>query len=130
MIFDSWAAIFYPSDQAMRVENQTRGQLLIVHGELAGTFWARFRGLMGRSSLREGEGLVLKGDKSIHTFFMRFPIDVVYADQEGRVVRVDSAMVPNRIGPIVLEAAYILELPVGVIHATGTTVGDQLIIQA
>lgn len=84
---------------------------------------------MGRSPLREGEGLVLKGDTSIHTFFMRFPIDVVYADQMGRVVRVDAAMPPNRIGPIVLEATYILELPVGVIQATGTTVGDQLVMQ-
>jgi uncharacterized membrane protein (UPF0127 family) len=61
---------------------------------------------------------------------MRFPIDVVYANRAGRVVRVDPAMPPNRIGPIVLEALYILELPVGVIQATGTTAGDQLIMQA
>jgi uncharacterized membrane protein (UPF0127 family) len=113
----------------MRVENQTRGQPLITCGELAETFWARFRGLMGRVSLQEGEGLVLKGDKSIHTFFMRFPIDVVYADGTGQVVCVDPAMTPNRIGPIVLEAVYILELPQGVIQATGTTVGDRLILQ-
>ena len=114
----------------MQVENQTQGRPLITHGELVETFWARFRGLMWRSSLTEGEGLVLKGDKSIHTFFMRFPIDVVYADRAGRVVRVDSAMLPNRIGPIVFEAAYILELPAGVIQATATAVGDQLMMQA
>lgn len=113
----------------MQVENQTRGRPLITLGEVAETFWMRFRGLMGRPSLKEGEGLVLKGDKSIHTFFMRFAIDVVYADQAGRVVRVDPAMLPNRIGPIVFEAAYILELPVGAIQATGTTVGDQLLIR-
>jgi uncharacterized membrane protein (UPF0127 family) len=113
----------------MQVENQTRGQSLITHGELAENLWMRFRGLMGRSSLQEGGGLVLKGDKSIHTFFMKFPIDVVYADRGGRVVRVDPAMLPNRIGPIVPQAVYIVELPVGVIQATGTTVGDQLIMQ-
>ncbi len=113
----------------MQVHNQTRGQPLITHGELAETFWKRFRGLMGRSSLRQGEGLVLKGDKSIHSFFMRFPIDVVYADREGRVLHLDPAMLPNRIGPIVRQASYILELPVGVIQATGTSVGDQLIIR-
>jgi uncharacterized membrane protein (UPF0127 family) len=113
----------------MQVYNQTRSQPLITSGELAGTFWKRFRGLMGRPSLREGEGLVLKGDKSIHSFFMKFPIDVVYADREGRVVHVDPAMAPNRIGPIVLQAAYIVELPVGVIQATGTCVGDQLVIE-
>ncbi len=113
----------------MQVENQTRGHLLIIHGEVAETFWTRFRGLLGRSSLREGEGLVLKGDKSIHTFFMRFAIDVVYADRTGRVIRVDTAMSPNRIGPIVLGAAYVLEMPVGAIQASGTAVGDQLLIR-
>jgi hypothetical protein len=84
---------------------------------------------MGRSALQAGEGLVLSGDKSIHSFFMRFPIDVVYADRAGRVVRLDPAMLPNRIGPIVPQAAYILELPAGVIQATGTSVGDQLVLQ-
>jgi uncharacterized membrane protein (UPF0127 family) len=60
---------------------------------------------------------------------MRFPIDVVYADRETRVVHLDPAMRPNHIGPIVAQAAYVLELPVGVIQATGTRVGDQLSIQ-
>lgn len=113
----------------MQVENQTRGQSLIIHGEVAETFWTRFRGLMGRSPLKEGEGLVLKGEKSIHTFFMRFAIDVVYADRTGRVIRADTAMSPNRIGPIVLGAAYVLEMPMGAIQASGTAVGDQLLIR-
>jgi uncharacterized membrane protein (UPF0127 family) len=113
----------------MQVHNQTRDQLLIADGELAETFWKRFRGLMGRSSLRVGEGLVLKGDKSIHSFFMKFPIDVVYADREGRVVCLDPGMTPNRIGPIVFRAAYILELPVGVIETSRTCMGDQLLIE-
>jgi len=113
----------------MQVENQTRGRPLITHGELADTFWMRFRGLMGCSPLKEGEGLVLKGEKSIHTFFMRFAIDVVYADRIGRVIRADAAMSPNRIGPIVFGAAYVLEMPVGTIQASGTAVGDQLLIR-
>ena len=96
---------------------------------MADTFWTRFRGLMGRSSLQEGGGLVLKGEKSIHTFFMRFPIDVIYADRTGRVVRVDMAMPPSRIGPFVAQSTYILELPSGVIQATGTSVGDQLSLE-
>jgi hypothetical protein len=82
---------------------------------------------MGLSSLGAGEGLVLKGEKSIHTFFMRFPIDVIYADRNWRVVRIDAHMGPNRIGPFVRQAAYVLEMPAGVIHHTGTLVGDQLV---
>ena len=110
----------------MQVDNQTRGRPLITRGEMADTFWTRFRGLMGRTALQEGGGLVLKGEKSIHTFFMRFSIDVVYADRTGRVVRIDPAMPPGRVGPFVAKSTYILELPAGVIQATGTSVGDQL----
>lgn len=102
---------------------------MITRGELAHTFWARFRGLMGRPSLGAGEGLILKGERSIHTFFMRFPIDVVYVDRTWRVVRLGLSMRPYRIGPIVLQAAYVLELPAGVIEVTGTAVGHQLMVQ-
>ena len=84
---------------------------------------------MRHPGLTEGEGLILKGEKSIHTFFMRFPIDVVYADRAWQVVYLDPAMMPNRIGPLVLRAAYVLEMPVGVIQTTGTAIGDQLIVQ-
>jgi uncharacterized protein len=99
----------------------------MIHGEWAATFWARLRGLMGRSSLSDGEGLILVGDKSIHTFLMRFPIDVVYANRQWQIIHIDVAMPRNRVGPRVGQAAYVLELPVGVVRSTGTTVGDQLI---
>ena len=114
----------------LRVLNQNRQQLLMTRGQWAASFWARLRGLTGRPPLREGEGLILVGDRSIHSFFMRFPIDVVYADRDWRVVRLDAAMAPNRIGPYVGRAAYVPELPVGVIHHTGTTIGDQLVCHA
>ncbi len=111
------------------MQNQTRRATLITRGRLARTFWARFKGLMRHPGLAEGEGLILKGEKSIHTFFMRFPIDVVYADQTWQVVHLDPAMMPNRIGPFVLRAAYILEMPVGIIQITETAIGDQLTVQ-
>ncbi len=116
-------------DGDVRVQNQTRRAFLIIRGRLAQTFWARFKGLMRHPGLAEGEGLILKGEKSIHTFFMRFPIDVVYADRTWRVVYLDPAMVPNRIGPFVRQAIYVLEMPVGVIQTTGTAIGDQLTVQ-
>jgi uncharacterized membrane protein (UPF0127 family) len=77
--------------------------------------------------LASGEGLILIGDKSIHTFLMQFPIDVVYVNRQWQVVHIDLAMPPNRVGPYIGQAAYVLELPVGVVRSTGTTVGDQLI---
>ena len=84
------------------------------------------RGLLGAKSLGEGEGLVLVGEKSIHTLFMKFPLDIVYIDKNHQVIRTDENMVPYRLGPLVTQSAYVLEVPVGTIAATETRVGDQL----
>jgi uncharacterized membrane protein (UPF0127 family) len=110
----------------MRVFNQTQAVSLISQGRVADTFWLRLRGLLGAAPLQEGEGLILVGEKSIHTFFMGFPIDVLYVDQTGKVIRADAEVVPYRIGPLVIRSAYVLELPSGAIASTGTQVGDQL----
>ena len=76
--------------------------------------------------MENGEGLILVGEKSIHTLFMGFPIDVVYVDQAYQVIRADINMVPYRLGPFLRQSAYVLEMPVGTIAATATQVGDQL----
>lgn len=110
----------------MRVFNQTRDLPLITRGRVADTFWLRLRGLLGTSALQKEEGLILVGEKSIHTLFMRFPIDVVYVNKNYEVIRTDINMVPYRLGPFVTQSAYVLELPVGVIAETATQVGDQL----
>ena len=76
--------------------------------------------------MQEGEGLILAGEKSIHTLFMSFPIDVVYIDKNHKVIRIDLNMVPYRLGSFVLNCAFVLEMPVGTIARTETEVGDQL----
>ena len=110
----------------MRVFNRTRDAPLMTQGRVADTFWLRLRGLLGAAPLQEGEGLVLVGEKSIHTFFMGFPIDVVYVNKSGQVIRADSNMRPYRIGPFITQSAYVLEMPVGVIKRSNTCAGDQL----
>jgi uncharacterized membrane protein (UPF0127 family) len=114
----------------MHIINQDRDKSLATDGRLANTFWLRLRGLLGKKSLSEGEGLVLVGEKSIHTLFMKFPIDILYIDKDYRVIRVDENMVPYRLGPFVTKSAYVLEVPVGTIAATNTKVGDQLKFEA
>lgn len=110
----------------MRVFNQTRNLPLITQGRVANTFWLRLRGLLGAKPLEQGEGLVLVGEKSIHTLFMSFPIDVIYVDKQEQVIRIDANMVPYRLGPFLARSAYVLEMPVGTITRTATAVGDQL----
>jgi uncharacterized membrane protein (UPF0127 family) len=114
----------------MRVTNLTRDLPLITQGRLADTFWLRLRGLLGAPPLQPGEGLILAGEKSIHTLFMGFAIDVVYVNKDYEVIRMTSNMVPYRLGPFVARAVYVLEMPVGVIQETSTQVGDKLNFEA
>lgn len=98
---------------------------------IARGFWGRFRGLMGRrpDALPHGSALVIDPCSSIHMFFMRFPIDVLYLDQENRVVRAQKDLRPWRIGPLYTRGAcYVVELPAGTIERVGVCVGDEIII--
>jgi uncharacterized membrane protein (UPF0127 family) len=114
----------------MRVFNQTRQVILIQQARVADTFLLRLRGLLGSAPLKKQEGLILVGEKSIHTLFMGFPIDVLYVAKDFTVIRADEAMVPYRLGPFISKSAYILEMPIGTIAATQTIVGDQLKFEA
>ncbi len=110
----------------MRIENQSKHTTIATHCRVADTFFTRLKGLLGTPPLSAGEGLLLVNEKSIHTFFMGFPIDVLYINAEKTVIKIEPNVVPNRIGRFVSQSAYILELPVGTIDASHTTVDDHL----
>lgn len=119
----------------MIVHNITRGSVLAERLDVASSFWARFRGLMGRPSLPAGSGLFLAGN-GIHMFFMRFAIDAVFVsgeDGEGgrRVVAIREGLRPwTGIVPLIRGAAAVLELPTGTVAGTGTRLGDTLVLEA
>lgn len=108
----------------VRVRNATRGLYLAENAGMATNFFARFRGLMLRKSLPEGEGLVLIPGGQIHMFFMRIPLDVIHADKQGTVLRVLAGIKPWRLGPIVRKCKIVIELPAGTAARTGTVAGD------
>jgi len=85
----------------------------------------RLRGLMGRRELRRGEGLLLKPAPSIHTFFMRFPIDAVFLDAGMAVVAVKPGLVPWRMAGH-RGARAVLELPAGEARRRGVRPGARL----
>ena len=116
------------SKPVLQIFNQTRERLLADQGELARSFWARGRGLMGRATLPQGFALVIYPGSSIHTFFMRVPIDVLFVNREHQVVGLREAMPPGRpaAGVAPWRGRYVIEMPAGVIAATGTQLGDQL----
>lgn len=90
--------------------------------------WRRFMGLMGRRDLPEGSGLYLRPCSSIHMFFMRFPIDVAFVDNDGRVVRLYHGLRPWRMSRVVRQAKAAIELPTGSLARAGVDVGDVLLM--
>ncbi|MBX3014634.1 MAG: DUF192 domain-containing protein [Caldilineaceae bacterium] len=108
------------------VENLTRNHVLVRQGRVANNFWTKFRGLMGVRQLPAGAGLLIEPCDSIHTHFMRMPIDVLYVNAQHCIVGIDAALQPWRIGRKRAEAAYVLELPSGTAQRTQSAVGDQL----
>lgn len=92
----------------------------------ADTFWKRLKGLMFEPDLPVGSAIHIVPCRSIHTFFMRFPIDVLYLDRNWKVVAAEESVLPRRVGKLVREADSVLELPAGSIRATSTEVGQTL----
>jgi uncharacterized membrane protein (UPF0127 family) len=107
----------------MKVTNLTRNTVLAVCLEVADSGAKRSKGLLGRKGLAPGEGLWIVPCESVHTFFMQFPIDLVYLDRKHRVRKVRSNVPPWRMSAC-LYAHSILELPSGTIRETKTKPGD------
>lgn len=114
----------------MRVKNQTRNSVLADTCEKATTILHRMRGLLGKKELPSGHGLWIQPGNSIHTFFMRFAIDVVFASKNNLVVRTYHSLPPFRLTPWIPGARSVLELPAGTLSLAQTEVGDQLVIES
>jgi uncharacterized protein len=113
----------------LRVVNASRGTVLADRAGWARSFAARLKGLLGRSALAPGEGLLIEPCDGIHMFFMRFAIDAVFLDAERRVVRLFSRLPPWSTTPRVRGARSVLELPAGAGEASGTLPGDLLRVE-
>lgn len=104
-----------------------KDDLLIVEKvELAESFVKRFLGLMFRKNLSENHGLLLTPCNEIHTFSMRFPIDAIFLDHEGKVLKIETAMQPNKLGKKVKQANSVLELRAHTAENLGLSEGDIL----
>jgi hypothetical protein len=108
--------------------NRTRTTYLATELMIARTHWTRFRGLMATdaSRFRRGQGLWISPSHGIHTFAMRFPIDVVYLDRARIVIHVEEELQPWRLAAVRIQSASVLELPIGAIRESQTALGDQV----
>lgn len=108
--------------------NRTRRAQVANRLAVAATHWSRFLGLMGRdaSAFCTGDGLWIVPCRGVHTLAMHFPIDVLYLDARNLVIHLEENLRPWRMGRVHLRAHSVLELPVGTVCSTGTTIGDEI----
>lgn len=113
----------------MKITNQSKNSVIAERALLADSFLSRMIGLLKHHQLDKGEGLIITKCNSIHMFFMRFAIDVIFIDKKNVVVGIVKNIPPNRLSRIYWKAVKAVEVPVGVIEVSKTKVGDQLLLQ-
>jgi uncharacterized membrane protein (UPF0127 family) len=112
----------------VKVRNETRHTVLAEAADVADTSAKRRTGLLKHTRLEAGEGLLIVPCESVHTFFMKFPIDLVYLDKRRKVKKIRHAVPAWRLSAC-LSAHSVLELPAGTVARTGTVVGDELAVE-
>lgn len=113
----------------MRITNKTNNSVIAEDAILANTSWKRMKGLLGKKEFGKGCALILEPCNSIHTLFMRFPIDVLFVDKNNKVIKAISCIKPFRLTYVYFNAARAIELPAGTIQMSSVYEGDTLLLQ-
>ena len=106
--------------------NTTQSQILAQTLHEATNFWQRAKGLIGETSLGPGEALWIHRCNSVHTWFMRFPIDVIFVDRHLVVKSICFDLPPWRLSPWTFSAHSVVEFASGQPVVRATNKGDQL----
>jgi hypothetical protein len=109
--------------------NRTKGTILADKAEFARSFLGRLIGLLNKRQLPAGYALILIPCRSIHTFFMRMPIDCLFLNRDLQVIKIVKDMKPFRLSGHVFEAQMAVELPAGIADKSITELGDTLEIK-
>lgn len=112
----------------MKAFNRNSGKELARNLSVADTIFTRAKGLLGRRSLLQGEGLLIRPCKGVHTFLMKFPIDVVFLDRQNRIIETVEHLQPQRMTRVLLASAGVLELPAGTVQASDTVIGNLIVM--
>jgi uncharacterized protein len=108
-----------------RVIDMSSDTELASEVEIADTSAKRSKGLLGRNGLAPGEGLWIVPCESVHTFWMRFAIDLIYLDRLQRIRKIRKSVAPWRIS-VCLSAHSVIELPAGTIRDQDVHKGHQI----
>ncbi len=107
-----------------------KGDLMLIPDlDVTASFLERFRGLMFTSSIPDSYGLFIRPCNQIHMMNMKFPLDVIYLDEDGTILHMDENIQPWRIGKTVRQAAGVVEVNAGTCARLGLETGDKLTIE-
>ena len=110
----------------MKITNKTKNTVISVKASKADNFFTRMIGLLNRSTLNQGEGLIITHCNSIHMFFMRFAIDCIFVNKENKIVGLVENIKPFRLSRIFLQSSFVIEVPVGTIGQSNSSIGDEI----
>ncbi len=121
------AAVHESEVSYVQAINSSKAGIIVARRVLwAATSQQRRRGLLGRDQLDEGEGMYIVPTELVHTFGMRFPIDVAFLSEDGVVLKINRDLRPYRVSKLAIHAQGALELAAGRLAETGTEVGDTI----
>ncbi|MBF0511598.1 MAG: DUF192 domain-containing protein [Candidatus Omnitrophica bacterium] len=108
----------------MMILNLTRQSTIASDVIIASQPLSRMKGLLGKREFHPGQALIITHCQSIHMFFMKFAIDVVFCDRNNKVVGICEGIKPFFLSPIFFKASFAIELPAGTVRGSGTQIGD------
>jgi uncharacterized membrane protein (UPF0127 family) len=109
------------------LQHERTGLVVATEVELAADSKSRRRGLLGRDAMTPDSAFIIAPCNAVHTFFMRFPIDVVFTDRSGQVLAVRCRVRPWRVA-VWFRAFATIELPDGTAERVGLAAGDRIAI--
>ena len=113
----------------MKITVVQGGYVLAKNAVYAKSLFVRIRGLIGYNTLAEGEALVIPSCRQVHTFFMRFPIDVVFVDRKGCVVGIAENLAPFSVSGYYWKAHLTVEIPAGAVARASLSIGALLLVK-
>ncbi|MDP1853282.1 MAG: DUF192 domain-containing protein [Candidatus Omnitrophota bacterium] len=111
-----------------KIINPDTKVIIAEHAEFADNFFSRMKGLLFRDSLDASTALIIKPASSLHTFFMRFSIDIIFLDSQNRILKLSSNVTPFKFVLSAFGAKCAVELPAGTIEKFSLSIGGQLSI--
>ena len=108
----------------MKAVNRQTGKVLATDVRVADNLFTRMKGLLGKKELPQGQALWIKPCFSVHTFFMKFAIDVIFLNKKNQIIASVSNLSPNRMTRLYPQSFSVLELPPGTIVAMNSEIGD------